>query len=356
MSAINLDRRGRAHRAYMDQRLNLRFIAELPAQLFELVRETPLFGALAGLGALWTVRQAYSLAAAIHVHFLHQSTISQYCSSESNRSWALVTGASDGIGKGFVEELCQRGFNVVLHGRNEAKLNRLKDDLLKQWPQRELRTLVIDAVLDARDTVKLELAARSLDDINLRILINNVGGGGMASSAFATLTERTGAEVAGFIDMNATFPTEITRVMLPLLIRQPSALIITIGSGVSDIPLPYLSVYSGSKAYDRAWSQSLGVEMKAEGHRIETLFIMVGTCATSAMVGVEPSFFVPDGRRMAKSSLDVVGCGYSSISACWPHHLQMAVIMALPEWLLQRFGVDMGKKERALEQQRMRKE
>ncbi|KAK3628509.1 hypothetical protein LTR56_018554 [Elasticomyces elasticus] len=292
----------------MAQRLDLPSIAGLPAQLLGFVRETPLFGVLAGLGALWTVRQEYSLAAAIHVHFLHQSTISQYSSSGSSGSWALVTGASDGIGKGFVEELCQRGFNVVLHGRNEAKLNRLKDDLLKQYPQRELRVLVIDVVKDARDTAKLEHAARSLDDINLRILINNVGGGGMASTAFATLTERTGAEVAGFIDMNATFPTEITLVMLPLLIRQPSALIITIGSGVSDIPLPYLSVYSGSKAYDRAWSQSLGVEMKAEGHSIETLFIM------------------------------------------------MAVIMALPEWLLQRLGVDMGRKERAREQQRMRKE
>ncbi|KAK5696295.1 hypothetical protein LTR17_024331 [Elasticomyces elasticus] len=314
----------------------------------------PVLIVLATIGALWTAHQTYNLASAVYVHFLHQSTISQYCNSGPSGSWALVTGASDGIGKGFVEELCQRGFNVVLHGRNEAKLNQLKENMLKQWPQRELRILVIDAVNEARDSAKLKAAAQSLDDIDLRILINNVGGGGASSTAFATLTERTGREVAGLIDMNATFPTEFTRAMLPLLIRQPSALIITIGSGVSDIPLPYLSVYSGSKSYDRAWSRSLGIEMKAEGHSIETLLIMVGTCATSAMVGVPTSFFVPDGRRMAKSSLDVVGCGYSSISAYWPHHLQMAVIMGLPEWLLQRIGVDMGRKERALEQRRMK--
>jgi len=69
--------------------------------------------------------------------------------------------------------------------------------------------------------------------------VNNVGGDGGAEMTVATLEERTNKEVLGFVDVNATFPTEITRVLLPLLRRQKSALIINIGSGVSEMAVPY---------------------------------------------------------------------------------------------------------------------
>ena len=101
--------------------------------------------------------------------------------------------------------------------------------------------------------------------------MNNVGGDGSSKIKYAPLQERASSEVQGIVDMNATFPTEITRVLLPLLTRQKAALIINIGSGASEVAVPYLSVYSGAKAYDRAWSRTLAAELKAEGHNVEVL-------------------------------------------------------------------------------------
>ena len=147
---------------------------DLPTQLLGELRQKPVLGALATVGTLWAARQTYDLASFLYVQLLHENTLSRFANSESKASWALITGASDGIGKGFAEELCQRGFNVILHGRNESKLNRLKDELLKQWPERELRTLVLDATADARDGAKMDAAARSLNNINLTVLASGL--------------------------------------------------------------------------------------------------------------------------------------------------------------------------------------
>lgn len=54
--------------------------------------------------------------------YLLPSTLNKRYNASGN-NWALVTGATNGIGFGFCEELCERGFNVILHGRNKALLN-----------------------------------------------------------------------------------------------------------------------------------------------------------------------------------------------------------------------------------------
>jgi 17beta-estradiol 17-dehydrogenase / very-long-chain 3-oxoacyl-CoA reductase len=59
--------------------------------------------------------------------------------------WAIVTGGSDGIGRGYVEELLFRGFNVIVHGRSKEKLAKLKVDLERQYPTRSIATVIADA-------------------------------------------------------------------------------------------------------------------------------------------------------------------------------------------------------------------
>lgn len=306
-----------------------------------------LSGTLAVAGGLWASRQVYDLASFVYLHFIRRSSLERYKQSNSQGSaWALVTGASDGIGRGFAEELCHCGFNVILHGRNENKLQGVKDALLKQWPEREIRILIIDALNDSGSIPKLEAAAAQLKDINLKILVNNVGGSaGMPS--FTALEKRTGSEVTKYIDLNAHFPTQITRVLLPLLIRQNPALIINIGSGASEAPGPYLSVYSGSKAFNKAWSRSLGAEMKAEGHDVEVICILIGLVATDAMQKA-PSLSIPSPRQMAKSSLNVVGSGQSEVWAYWPHALQFGLILSLPKWMVETAVTSMVRKEKAI--------
>jgi len=151
---------------------------------------------LVAIGCLWSLRQTFSLLDFARLHFLRSCSLKQYIttSNDATATWALVTGASDGIGKGFAEELCSRGVNVILHGRNERKLQGVKDDLLSRWPSRQIRLLVLDAGAAASDASKLDEAAASLQDLNLRILVNNVGGA--VTPLWAPLIDRSSSDVA----------------------------------------------------------------------------------------------------------------------------------------------------------------
>lgn len=307
---------------------------------------------LTAAGGIWTSYQLWKLATFVYLHFVRRGTLSRYNRSQNSdggASWALITGASDGIGKGFAEELCHRGFDVVLHGRNEAKLNAVKDTLMRQWPRRDVRIMVIDAGSEAGDTSKVQTAVHQLRDINLTVLVNNVGGAGGIKPTWVSLDKRTSTEITLFMDLNMRFPTEITRQLLPQLTRAKSALIINVGSAAGNFPTPYLSVYSGSKAYNNAWSRSLRAEMIAEGHDVEVLCLLVGMVSTGSLPKAT-NLFCPSSRRLAQSSLDVVGCGRNEIWAYWPHALQFGLIGLLPEWLMMRTVTGIARKGKAHEE------
>lgn len=77
--------------------------------------------------------------------FIRPSSIARYAHTTSGRPpWALVTGATGGIGGELSHQIAQRGFNVVLRGRTPSKLEALKKNFEKAYPQREFWPLVID--------------------------------------------------------------------------------------------------------------------------------------------------------------------------------------------------------------------
>ena len=304
---------------------------------------------LVTIGGLWLTYQLYKVASFTYAHFLHRSSLDRYkdtSGSKSTASWAVVTGASDGIGKGFAEELCHRGFNVVLHGRNEKKLNALRDQLLKQWPEREIEILVIDAANKALDA---EAAVQQLKDLNLKILVNNVGGGMVHGQAWAALSESDAERVRHLIELNARFTTEITRLLLPQLTQHSPALILNIGSLACEVPLPYLSIYSGVKGYIKSWSSALALEMKLQRQDVEVKHVMVGM-VSSASVPVATTLVVPSSRRMAQGTLDKVGLGSGVVYGYWPHELQHFVISSMPTWILNRVLLNAAQAEIAKEQ------
>jgi hypothetical protein len=131
---------------------------------------------LAALGGLWAFSQLYKLSSFTWYHFLRPYNLSKYKKGGKGEPWALVTGASDGIGFGFSEELASQGFNVILHGRNEQKLQGVKAELISQWPGRKFEILILDAVADAGNVDKMAAALSEFKDLNIKILINNVGG------------------------------------------------------------------------------------------------------------------------------------------------------------------------------------
>lgn len=268
--------------------------------------------------------------------FIRASSLPRYLRRPN--SWALITGASSGIGFGFAQELCSRGFNVIIHGRNRTKLERLKADLQRQFPDRSIRIAVADAMYsDVAGSIKDIVS--SLQDVHLTVLINNIGGiAGIVSPQFKTLARHTAEEIDATIKVNDVFATHITGALLPLLQKNQPSLVMNIGSVSARLIMPYLSVYSAAKAYNEAFNNCLAAEMRAEGHDIEVLGIIVGSVRTEGRGSdISTSFFTPSARVMAKAALEKVGCGRNLVPGYLPHALQISFMGLVPEVLAKAF-------------------
>jgi 17beta-estradiol 17-dehydrogenase / very-long-chain 3-oxoacyl-CoA reductase len=289
--------------------------------------------ALQLLGILLLVYYCYKICSFIWL-YVRPSSLHRYLKdseSQKENNWAFLTGASDGIGKAFAHDLCRRGFNVVLHGRNPTKLERVQKELNQKYPSSKTKIVVADANLTPTSSLE-QVIIPKIEDLKLSILINNVGGTAGVQSpteTYSTIDEHSFEAVDGLININARFSTQLTRLLVPLLCKRPRSLIMNISSG-AEWGMPYLSVYSGTKAYITAWSRALTAEMQAEKRNVEVLGIVVGSVQTDSN-SYPLSIFHPPVERFARATLNRVGCGKASVYGYMPHALQAMTLDYLPE-------------------------
>ena len=299
----------------------------------QILSNIPLSNPISILGLVTALYKIYQFSSFFALHFAHRSTLLRFRHHKDPKQtpWALVTGSSDGIGKGFAEELCERGFNVVIHGRNAAKLEGVKAELKERYPKVEIRVAVLD-VHPVSEKALDEMVA-SLSDLYITVLVNNVGGSGPIKPVFRQFPELAMDEADTLFGINAAFPTRLTAKMLPALkTRQPS-LVINVGSFTGRMPSPYLSVYAGTKAYIESWSQSLGVEMKAEALDVEILGLIVGEVQASWRRDVPTNFMRCSSRKLAYDALNKVGCGQRIVTPYIGHAIGGVGLDYMPEWL-----------------------
>ena len=250
--------------------------------------------------------------------YSRSSSIERYLYGES--PWALVTGATDGIGLWIAQELATKGFNVVLHGRNPEKLERTRIRLKEEHRNVQFQTAVLNA--SSATNQQIDEVVASLDGVNLTVLVNNVGGG----AKIQPLEENTAEELDFLINVNARFPAQLTKALMLKLVRPDGpTLILNIGS-LADSGVPYATVYGGSKAFNMAMSSSLAVEVKTEGKNIEVLGIPVGRVTDVAHSKEAASFFTPIARTMARACVDRVGCGRQVVVGYVGHAIQKFAI------------------------------
>lgn len=177
--------------------------------------------------------------------------------------WAVVTGASSGIGREFCVQLAAHGLNLVLVARREAVLQALKGEL---ETRHGIRCLVLAQDLAAGDASTRIMAVLQEAQVVPRLLVNSA-----AFGRWGRFEDGSADEYAAMLQVNATALVCLTRSLLPLLAQRTPSAVINLSSGAAYQPVPFMAVYAASKAFVHAFSQALYGEWADRGVLVQTL-------------------------------------------------------------------------------------
>ncbi|HZT70774.1 MAG TPA: SDR family oxidoreductase [Terriglobia bacterium] len=181
----------------------------------------------------------------------------------SKDSYALITGASSGIGECFAHALARRGHNLVLTARSEGKLSHLAAKLAGEH---SIKVEVVPADLSIRDAAPQLAAMLKRRNIFISLLVNNAAFGGRGEF-WKQPIERQMAMVR--LNINAL--TELTWLLLPEMIKRKEGAIINVSSTASFQPMAYTAVYAATKAFVTSFSMGIAEEVRPHGIRVVTL-------------------------------------------------------------------------------------
>ena len=189
--------------------------------------------------------------------------------SSKTGKYAVVTGASRGLGRAFAEELARRDIPTVL-----VSSNRSISELCEQLHQ----IYRVDCEYVVADLTRKEEVIAAANEINAKyevfLLVNNAGLGG--SQAFENTDM---AYINTIIQLNITAMSLLTRALLPNLLRQDKSFILNVSSMAAHTPVGYKMVYPASKAFINAFSFGLRAEFKGRGLSVSV--VCPGAMATS---------------------------------------------------------------------------
>ena len=177
-----------------------------------------------------------------------------------DRGYALITGASQGIGRAIALELARQGFGVIVSARGAEAIEAVA---------REAGTLnggrAIALALDVNDPLSPDrvidlLRARQLQ---LTALVNNAG-----QANWGLFHQRPKEEHLAVMRVNMEAPVRLTHALLPELLKAPRAHVLNISSMTAYNALASMAVYAGSKAFILTWSRSLRIELEKTSVRV----------------------------------------------------------------------------------------
>lgn len=169
-------------------------------------------------------------------------------------NYALITGASKGIGKAIAFELARRKYAVILVARNEILLQELSATLRNQFSV-EAEYFAID--LTQKDAPQKIVQFCADKNLKIQILVNNAGYGLSGGIDKYNLSQHT-----EMMQLNMHVPVSLTYLLLPQLKLQKAGYILNVASGASYQAVPGLNIYAASKAFVLSFSRGLNYELK----------------------------------------------------------------------------------------------
>ena len=253
------------------------------------------------------------------------------------RKWALVTGATAGIGESFTRLLAAEGFNLVLVARDEARLHERAQGLKDKYGADSV-VIVADLATESGSAKVEDYLANN----EVEVLINNAGFG--INKAF-TMSDLAKEEEV--LKVLVRTPMRLMHVALPKMKERNSGVVINVSSVASFIAG---GAYSASKSYLTVLSESLHTELSATNIKVSAL--CPGFTRTEfhqrgrmKMAGLPEFMWLNSDALVAKAWKDALAGKPVSIPG-WQYKLLVGFISIVPRSIVRRLGMNLRVKQR----------
>ena len=240
-------------------------------------------------------------------------------------SWALITGATDGIGKAFTFSLAKEGFNIILVSRTPEKLKTCVGELRFKYPNVKVVSLTFDFSQKVEVIHYYNDFSEILSKYDVSILVNNVGMGEVNS--FIDISTEN---VYNTLIVNTLPQTLLTRMFAEkFLKRTKRSAIINLSSVAAEGFIPNFALYSSTKVFNLYLSKGLEGEMRSKVD-----FLCVKPFGVESNLSkMKKSLFVITPEECSEGSLDCLGYD-SEITGHWNHDIQSFIFGLIPTWLI----------------------
>lgn len=283
------------------------------------------------IGAVTAIVGLVRLAAYFHHYALYKFSFKKY-----RGDWAVVTGASGGIGAGMVLGLAKRGINPILIARSATKMEELAARCEKEY---KVQTKVISFDFSSASASDYKALLSTLaTEFKPTILINNVGINVEMPTDLVQMETEHSEEISNMVKVNILSTTTLTRGLLPGMISQSRGIILCLSSAGGVVtPAPLLSPYAGTKAFNDSFAVSLNGEVSHLGihvHSLTPFFV------ETAMAKMRSSMTVPTAKHFADIALNKVGSPYPRLQPYWVHYVMQLFITAFPANMQVKYVTD----------------
>ena len=225
-------------------------------------------------------------------------------SDSNSKKWALVTGASSGIGYELAKLFAADGFNIIAVARTEEDLDRLASECSRDYGV-QVEVMPKDLFGEKSATELYEaVKARGFE---VEVLVNDAGQG-----VYGLFTESDLEAQMKIIHLNIVSFTRLTYHFVKDMVARKSGKILQLASVVSELPSPYQAVYGGTKAYVLSFTEALISELKDSGVTLTAL--QPGATDTDFFnkAGAQDSKIVQDKSKLADPA-QVAKDGYNAL-------------------------------------------
>jgi len=247
-------------------------------------------------------------------------------------NYAVITGASSGIGWFVAVEMAKRGYSIVGVSNQAEALENLKSELQSKY---KINVLTLYCDLAKNDAAEMIFNFCQQKNLRVDVLVNNAG-----ILVYGELIRIDIEKTKNILQLHMDTPAVLCRLFADVMVKNRKGYILNVSSISSVMPFPVISLYGPTKTFIRHFTKALGFEMKGTGVHVSCL--LPGATATALYDPEKVNLSRAIKLGVMKSPEDVANAGVDALfknkAECIPGIINKIIILIVP--ILPHFLID----------------